>query len=173
MAVFSNTCCATFSVGAVSRTATTNTQRKPSPRVFREMLPRPPPLRRRTRKSKRPTRKAFQLATLQRRLECLASERENELKMLVEHAFGACGSPVQTGAGPLRGEWDSARALLCFMGRLATSEVGYGERGDTAAPDRTLLGPQGPAPNLEGRLPAPGDHAPRALRNAGGRGGLR
>src|SRR3954451_8928329 len=59
------------------------------------------------------------------------------------------------------------------MGRLATSEVGYGERGDTAAPDRTLLGPQGPAPNLEGRLPAPGDHAACALRNAGGRGGLR
>src|SRR3954453_23862560 len=59
------------------------------------------------------------------------------------------------------------------MGRLATSEVGHGERGDTAAPDRTLLGPQGPAPNLEGSLPAPGDHAACALRNAGGSGGLR
>src|SRR3954467_15328500 len=73
----------------------------------------------------------------------------------------------------LRGSGIPARALLCFMSRLATSEVGHGERGDKAAPDRTLLGPQGPAPNLEGRLPAPGDHAPRALRNAGGRGGLR
>src|SRR5215207_4205454 len=73
----------------------------------------------------------------------------------------------------LRGSGIPAWALLCFVGRLATSEVGHGERSDKAAPDRTLLGPQGPAPTLEGCLPAAGDHAPRALRNAGGRGGLR
>src|SRR3954465_6982126 len=59
------------------------------------------------------------------------------------------------------------------MSRLATSEVGHGERSGKAAPDRTLLGPQGPAPNLEGRLSAAGDHAACALRNASGRGGLR
>src|SRR4051812_49995084 len=59
------------------------------------------------------------------------------------------------------------------MSCLATSEVGHGERSDKAAPDRTLLGPQGPAPNLEGRLSAAGDHAACALRNTGGRGGLR
>src|SRR4051794_26779790 len=73
----------------------------------------------------------------------------------------------------LRGSGIPAWALLCFVGRLATSEVGHGEQSDKAAPDRTLLGPRGPAPNLEGRLSAAGDHAPRALRNAGGRGGLR
>jgi hypothetical protein len=73
----------------------------------------------------------------------------------------------------LRGSGIPARALLCFMSCLATSEVGHGERSDKAAPDRTLLGPQGPAPNLEGRLSAAGDHASRALRNTGGRGGLR
>src|SRR4051812_29073465 len=73
----------------------------------------------------------------------------------------------------LRGSGIPARALLCFMSRLATSEVGHGEQSDKAAPDRTLLGPQGPAPNLEDRLPAPGDHAACALRNAGGSGGLR
>src|SRR3954453_23530462 len=72
-----------------------------------------------------------------------------------------------------RGDGIPARALLCFMSRLATSEVGHGERSDKAAPDRTLLGPQGPAPNLEGRRSAAGDHAACALRNTGGRGGLR
>src|SRR4051794_39701843 len=39
------------------------------------------------------------------------------------------------------------------MSRLATSEVGYGEQSDTAAPDRTLLGPQGPAPNKATQRP--------------------
>src|SRR5215217_2823504 len=88
----------------------------------------------------------------------------------------------------LRGGGIPAWALLCFMGRLATSEVGHGERSDKAVPDRTLFGPQGPASNLEGRLPArrlparrlparrlpaPGNHASRALRDAGGGGGLR
>src|SRR3954470_5993839 len=73
----------------------------------------------------------------------------------------------------LRGSGIPARALLCFMSRLATSEVGHGEQSDKAAADRTLLGPQGPAPNLEGRLSAAGDHAACALRNAGGSGGLR
>src|SRR3954463_6448878 len=42
----------------------------------------------------------------------------------------------------LRGSGIPARALLCFMSRLATSEVGHGEQSDKAAPDRTLLGPQ-------------------------------
>src|SRR4051812_41087982 len=35
----------------------------------------------------------------------------------------------------LRGSGIPARALLCFMSRLATSEVGHGEQSDKAAPD--------------------------------------
>src|SRR3954454_22119946 len=62
----------------------------------------------------------------------------------------ATRSRAQTQGNRLRGSGIPAWALLCFVGRLATSEVGHGEQSDKAAPDRTLLGPRGPAPNLEG-----------------------
>src|SRR3954470_10365774 len=68
---------------------------------------------------------------------------------------------------------DSGTGFAVLDGRPRTREVGHGGRGIEAVSDRAFFRPQGPAPSLEGDLSAAGDHAARALRDAGGSGGFR
>src|SRR3954447_25731631 len=68
---------------------------------------------------------------------------------------------------------DSGTGFAVLDERPRTSEVGHGGRGIEAVSDRAFFSPQGPAPSLEGDLSAAGDHAARALRDAGGSGGFR